>query len=528
MHQHRVHPAHRDQAPVVLEHRGRIGHRLRGVDLRMVRVQLQPGRAGGEAGVGAGVPRHGRARVVAALGVDGRHHLGRVHAALLGGDAVHVADLDVLVVLDRREGHVGHAEFFALVDIGRALHAVQEGRQHLGRLDPVAPVIAEARHRPRLVVVVQVEAVPPLLVEGVLPARHRRLQVAQVQRLQRPLAVHVAADAVEVHVLELEQHVQRAGLGVRQLAALRDGGQRRLADGDGVVVVQHLLAHLAQELQQARTVAGQREAGLQEAVAHDGRIRQAAVGVPRLRDHVDHVHAEAVDALVEPEAHDVVHLGPQRRVLPVQVRLLAAEHVQVVLAGGLVPLPDRAVEGRFPVGGRRTIGLGVTPEVVAVVRVVAALARLLEPGVLVRAVVDDEVHHQPDAARVHLREHLVELGHRAELGRDGAVVADVVAVVVLRRGVDRRQPDHVDAEQLQVVQLRRDAGQVTDAVAVAVAEAARVDLVDDGLFPPVAVRACGHGRSRVFNGFRWAAAPCAGTPVPRHRRGSRVPGGPAA
>ena len=35
-------------------------------------------------------------------------------------------------------------------------------------------------------------------------------------------------------MLELEQHVERTGLGVRQLAALRDGGQRRLADGLGV------------------------------------------------------------------------------------------------------------------------------------------------------------------------------------------------------------------------------------------------------------------------------------------------------
>jgi len=38
-----------------------------------------------------------------------------------------------------------------------------------------------------------------------------------------------------------------------------------------------------------------------------------------------------------------------------------------------------------------------------------------------------------------------------------------------------------------MLQPRGDAGQVADAVAVAVGEAARVDLVDDAAAPPVAV-----------------------------------------
>ena len=78
----------------------------------------------------------------------------------------------------------------------------------------------------------------------------------------------------------------------------------------------------------------------------------------------------------------------------------------------------------------------------------------------------------------------VGVGQRAETGVDVDVVGHVVAPVVLRRGVEGRDPEGVHAEVAQVGQPPGDAGQVTDAVAVGVGEAADVDLVDDGVAPP--------------------------------------------
>ena len=78
----------------------------------------------------------------------------------------------------------------------------------------------------------------------------------------------------------------------------------------------------------------------------------------------------------------------------------------------------------------------------------------------------------------------VGVGQGAEQRVDVRVVRDVVAVVVLRRGVERRDPERVDPEVAQVGQPRRDPGQVADAVAVAVGEAADVDLVGDRVPPP--------------------------------------------
>ena len=56
---------------------------------------------------------------------------------------VHIERFDIPVVGDRLERDVGHANLFALVDVRRALLHVQEGGEQLGRLDPIATVIAE-------------------------------------------------------------------------------------------------------------------------------------------------------------------------------------------------------------------------------------------------------------------------------------------------------------------------------------------------------------------------------------------------
>jgi hypothetical protein len=101
-------------------------------------------------------------------------------------------------------------------------------------------------------------------------------------------------------------------------------------------------------------------------------------------------------------------------------------------------------------------------------------------------VVDDQIHDELHAAGVRAGQQLVEGLEVAEEPVDLLVVADVVAVVVLRRLVDRRQPEHIDTQFGEVVQMVDDAAQVAHAVAVGVGEAPRVDLVDDRALPPLA------------------------------------------
>ena len=129
--------------------------------------------------------------------------------------------------------------------------------------------------------------------------------------------------------------------------------------------------------------------------------------------------------------------------------------------------------------------VGVGPDVhVALGRAFGREAGGLEPGVLVGGVVDDQLDHDLHAALVGGVEELLEVVEGAVAGIDVDVVGDVVAVVAQGRGEEGQQPEAGDAEVLQIIEAREQAGEVADAVAVGVAEGADVQLVDDRVFVP--------------------------------------------
>jgi hypothetical protein len=109
---------------------------------------------------------------------------------------------------------------------------------------------------------------------------------------------------------------------------------------------------------------------------------------------------------------------------------------------------------------------------------------ILEPGVLIARVIDDELRddaNPPFVRRFHER---LEIGKASVTRIDGGVVRDVVAVVAQRRGIERQQPQDVDAEILEVIQLLRQPGKVADPIAGAVKKRANVRLIDDAVFVP--------------------------------------------
>lgn len=89
----------------------------------------------------------------------------------------------------------------------------------------------------------------------------------------------------------------------------------------------------------------------------------------------------------------------------------------------------------------------------------------------------------------------VEIIEAAEDRIDVGVVTDVVAEIRHRRWIDRRNPDCVHAEPLQIIELAPDAGEIAYAIAVAVHKRARIDLIDDAAFPPFEV-----GELRILSG----------------------------
>jgi hypothetical protein len=72
---------------------------------------------------------------------------------------------------------------------------------------------------------------------------------------------------------------------------------------------------------------------------------------------------------------------------------------------------------------------------------------------LVRGVIDDEFGDHPQAAPLGFDDEAAEILHGAEIGIDGAVIGDVVAVIAARRGIERQQPKCRDTELLQIAEL---------------------------------------------------------------------------
>ena len=225
---------------------------------------------------------------------------------------------------------------------------------------------------------------------------------------------------------------------------------------------------------------------------------QSGIGVAgRLGQRVCHVDPEPGGAAIEPEPHHRFELVGDVGMVPVHVRLAVVEEVQVPLAVG-DPRPCRPPEDGLPVVRWQLAARAPTVEEVVAGASVGARRRrqsLDEPDVFGRGVVRDEVDEHPDPVLGCLGDERLGVGGRAELIVDLAIVGNVVATVVQRRAVPGVDPHRVDAELSEIPETRPHPGDVTGAVAIAVRERPHVDLVDDGMPPPLRVGLAWHERT---------------------------------
>ena len=163
-------------------------------------------------------------------------------------------------------------------------------------------------------------------------------------------------------------------------------------------------------------------------------------------------------ATVEPEAEHGLVFGSNVRVAPVQVGLLGREQMEVPLAGCAVRVsrsrPGRAREVGHPAIGHLVAVFSPTrvePEPGPFRRPGPRRESRLEPGVLVRNVVRDDVHDRPDAQIPGLRDQPFRLVERPERRVDRSVVGDVISAVGKRRCVPGSEPDGIDSQVHQVL-----------------------------------------------------------------------------
>src|SRR5262249_50740395 len=161
------------------------------------------------------------------------------------------------------------------------------------------------------------------------------------------------------------------------------------------------------------------------------------------------------------------------------------EAVEIVLAGHRVPGPIRLLGVLEDDANALVLLVGVAPDIEIAVGRVRVFARLLEPRMLVGCVVEDEVGDDAHAALVGGRGEGGEFLDRSQ-GRMNAVeVGDVVAVVLERGRVNRHEPEAIDAQVAEIVELFGEAAEVAVTVGVAVEETADGNLVEYGVLVPI-------------------------------------------
>ena len=122
-------------------------------------------------------------------------------------------------------------------------------------------------------------------------------------------------------------------------------------------------------------------------------------------------------------------------------------------------------------------------------------------------VVEDEIDDDPHPAVVCLFDELDEVAEIAEVGMDAVVIREVVAVVTPRRGVEGEKPEARDAQAREVVEPRRQTGDVADSVAVGVGVRADAQRIDEAVLVPALAR---HGAA-LMRGHRIEDSPTCGS-----------------
>ena len=169
--------------------------------------------------------------------------------------------------------------------------------------------------------------------------------------------------------------------------------------------------------------------------------------------------------MLQPELHHLPHFFAHSRIVVVQIGLMAEEAMPVIVLRNRVPCPVRQFGIDEDDADAADIACRCRSRHTSRAWVVSRLARFLKPGMLIGGVVQHHFDDHANAALMGSLEKGFEIVERAVAGMDGGVVGDVVAVVAQRRREKRHEPDGIDPQLLQIVELLREAPEIANAIA---------------------------------------------------------------
>ena len=179
-------------------------------------------------------------------------------------------------------------------------------------------------------------------------------------------------------------------------------------------ILQHVLRPLVC-LGQQHAVAVAHVEFTPQSAQHLMRLGEVLVDRSFALDQVWHcVEPHAVDPEVEPEPHHVDNCSEDARIVEIQVWLMRVEAVPVVRLSHWVPGPVGFFRIDENDAGFRKLLVGIAPHVkIAQLRARLRPPRALEPRMLIRSMVDDQLGDDPDIAPVRLSYEGLEIGHLA-------------------------------------------------------------------------------------------------------------------
>ena len=343
---------------------------------------------------------------------------------------------------------------------------MQQRRQHLCRLRPILCVVAVQRDLTRLVVIAQ-KARPPAIFCAQF---FIRLVDRTAHVCRRPgTDLFFRRD-------ERDGHTEFAARSSRIVGIIRKDVAIDLTDRHQMLRRTGSLDHFVDIAVRSWQI----DAGSSANAA----IRRLCFAQPFVQI-ADRIHTEAIHPFVHPPANDVVDLFADAGIIPIEIRLLLGKQVQIILPARRDILPRAAAKNRFPLVRRRSVGIWIPPDVIIAVRAGTRLTGGPEPGMLVGAVIQDQIHNHSNPAAMAFRRKAVPIFHGPKFRHNCPIIRDIIPIVHIGRRVDRREPDGIYAEVRKIVEPAPNAFQIANTVAVRVLKAAGIDLVNDKVLEPV-------------------------------------------
>lgn len=400
------------------------------------------------------------------------------------GDVVDIANVPT-EILQGIVGDVAHADFLPVVDPGGAVHEEEDGQQGFRGFVPVTEGAVLGKN-PGVIMVIPINGHIHILMTTVVPPQEGALETDDVRHDLLVFLVDGTERPIAPGIIEIEDHVDGAVVdGSVTEGHVGGASSADLPDGQAIVMVEDPLFEFLQVNENII------------AIGEFGGIHHEAIGVgwvagvreglvfAKMREGVE---TEAIDPKVQVIPRDFVVTFAKFGVRPIHVRHLFGEDMKVEFIAFADPFPSACGEETLPVVGRKKLAAFVAPfaDVVITSFFGGGIADgLLEPRMLVACVVHHEVQTDADAAFMGLVEETLKIVVSPIKGVHLVIIGYVVPVIVHGRGKNGTDPKEVYPQIVEVIQTGNDAGQIPNAVSVAVLKSLWIKNIPDAIAPPV-------------------------------------------